>query len=159
MTDAPINDRYFDDFEVGERFEFGSVVIDYDEVIEFATKYDPQPFHIDPEAAKESVYGGIIASGWHTGSLMMRLLGEWFVGPSSMGSPGLEELRWLAPARPGDTLTLHVEVLDVRPSRSKPDRGIVLVAAEFFNQDGVKVVREVANMMLARRIPGQTPAT
>ena len=136
---------------MGETFTFGSVTLDEAEIIEFATKYDPQPFHIDREAAAASVYGGIIASGWHTGSLMMRLMGDDFLGPSSMGSPGLDELRWLAPARPGDTLTLRMEVLSMRPSSSKPDRGIILIASEFFNQDGVKVVRSVSNMMIARR--------
>lgn len=146
-------DRYYDDFAVGEIFTLGSVQVDEAEIIEFATRFDPQTFHIDPVAAADSVYGGLIASGWHTGSLMMRLLAEHFLGPSSMGSPGLDELRWLAPVRPDDTLTLQVEVLKMRPSASKPDRGILQMSHEMFNQDQVTVIRSVANMLIARRPP------
>ena len=151
-SDLPCPQRWFDDYEAGERFTFGSTTIDEAEIIEFGRAFDPQPFHIDPEAARRTVYGRLIASGWHTGSLMMRLLGEHLLGPSSMGSPGLDELRWLAPVHPGDRLTLVVEVLEMIPSRSKPDRGIVKMAHELVNQHGATVVRSVANMMIARRL-------
>ncbi|MXZ15911.1 MAG: MaoC family dehydratase [Acidimicrobiales bacterium] len=153
-SDIPCPQRWFDDYEAGERFTFGSTTIDEAEIIEFGRKFDPQPFHIDPEAARHTVYGRLIASGWHTGSIMMRLLGEHLLGPSSMGSPGLDELRWLAPVHPGDRLTLVVDVLELRPSRSKPDRGIVKMAHELVNQHGATVVRSVANMMIARRPRG-----
>lgn len=144
-------DRYYDDFHVGERFVLGSTTINQDEIVEFATRFDPQIFHTDPVAAKDTVYGGLIASGWHTGSLMMRLLADHFLGPSSMGSPGLDQLHWLAPVRPGDQLTLQVEVLEMRPSSSKPDRGIVKLTNELWNQDDEMVVRSVSNMMIMRR--------
>ena len=150
-SDIPCPQRWFDDYETGERFTFGSTTIDETEIIEFGRKFDPQPFHIDPEAARETVYGRLIASGWHTGSIIMRMLGAYLLGPSSMGSPGLDELRWLAPVYPGDSLTLVVEVLEIRPSRSKPDRGIIKMAHELVNQHGTTVVRSVANMMIARR--------
>ena len=150
-SDIPCPQRWFDDYEAGERFTFGTTTIDEAEIIEFGRKFDPQPFHIDPDAARASIFGGLIASGWHTGSIVMRMLNDEFLGPSSMGSPGLDELRWLAPVRPGDRLTLIAEVLEVIPSRSKPDRGIVKMAHELVNQDGTTVVRSVANMMIARR--------
>ena len=149
-SDLPCPQRWFDDFEVGERFTFGTTAIDEAEIIEFGLKFDPQPFHIDPAAARESIFGGLIASGWHTGSIMMRMLGDDLLGPSSMGSPGLDELRWLAPVYPGDRLTLVVEILEMRPSRSKGDRGIIKMSHELVNQDGTTVVRSVANMMIAR---------
>lgn len=158
-SDIPCPQRWFDDFEAGERFTFGATTIDEAEIIEFGRKFDPQPFHIDPEAARETIFGGLIASGWHTGSIVMRLLNDEFLGPASMGSPGLDELRWLAPVRPGDRLTLVAEVLEVRPSRSKPDRGIVKMAHELVNQDGTTVVRSVANMMIARHPSEQSAAT
>ena len=151
MNAVECPDRYYDDFRVGERFVLGSTTIDQEEIIEFATRFDPQIFHTDPVAAKETVYGGLIASGWHTGSLMMRLLADHFLGPSSMGSPGLDELRWLAPVRPGDELTLQVEVLEMRPSSSKPDRGIVRLTNELWNQRDEMVVRSVSNMLIMRR--------
>ncbi|MDG2111418.1 MAG: MaoC family dehydratase [Actinomycetota bacterium] len=149
-------DRYFDDFSEGESFTFGSAQIDESEIIEFATQFDPQVFHTDPVAAADTVYGGLIASGWHTGSLMMRLLTDHFLGPSSMGSPGLDELRWPAPVRPGDRLTLRVEILNARPSRSKPDRGILQMSHELINQDGVTVVRSIANMLIQRRTTAES---
>ena len=152
-SDLPCPERFFDDFEEGEVFTLGSVTVDEAEIIEFATRYDPQRFHVDPTVAADSIYGGLIASGWHTGSMMMRLLADDFLGPSSMGSPGLDELSWLAPVRPGDRLTLRVTVLSKRPSRTKPDRGILLMAHEMFNQNDVVVIRSKANMMIERPSP------
>ena len=157
-SDIPCPQRWFDDYEAGERFTFGTTTIDEAEIIEFGRKFDPQPFHIDPEAARNTVYGRIIASGWHTGSIIMRMLGEYLLGPSSMGSPGLDELLWPAPVYPGDRLTLVVEVLEVRPSRSKPDRGIIKMSHELVNQDCTTVVRSVANMMIARHPSRQSAA-
>ncbi len=118
--------EYFEDYVVGTVHEFGSVTVEEAEVIAFAQRFDPQPFHIDAMAAKQSVFGGLIASGWHTAAMMMGMIVEHYLAQSaSLGSPGIDELRWLKPVRPGDTLTARVTVLETRRSRSKPDRGIV----------------------------------
>ena len=131
----PLKERYFEDYTPGEVHEFGSHTVSAEEIIEFAQRYDPQPFHTDPQAAAGSVYGGLIASGWMTGGLMMRMLVDHFLSPlSSMGSPGLDELRWARPVRPGDTLRVRVAVIEARRSQSKPDRGILLVQQECLNQ-------------------------
>jgi acyl dehydratase len=133
--------RYFEDFTPGQVIELGSHTITRDEIIAFAKQFDPQPFHLDDEAAKKTIYGGLIASGWHTGSLMMRLLFDGLVKNTvSLGSPGVDELRWVKPVRPGDTLSGRVAVLECVPSRSKPDRGIVRSTIELRNQHGEVVV-------------------
>ena len=127
--------RWFEDYRTGLVLEFGAVRVDEAEVIEFARRYDPQPFHIDAGVAARGPYGGLIASGWHTGSIIMRLLVEHYLSPvSSLGSPGLDELRWLAPVRPGDTLSVRVTILEARRSQSKPDRGLVQALIEVLNQ-------------------------
>ena len=138
-TDTPFpaqgEQRWFEDYRTGLVLEFGAVRVDEAEVIEFARRYDPQPFHIDAGAAARGPYGGLIASGWHTGSIIMRLLVEHYLSPvSSLGSPGLDELRWLAPVRPGDTLSVRVTILEARRSQSKPDRGLVQALIEVLNQ-------------------------
>src|SRR3990167_356292 len=117
---------YFEDFEIGKTIEVGTRTINEEEIIEFATKYDPQPFHVDHDAAEKSVFGGIIASGWQTCSMMMRMMVDGYLrDSSSLGSPGVDEVRWLKPVRAGDTLTVTTTVLDARASASKPDRGVV----------------------------------
>src|SRR4051794_9897052 len=114
--------RYYEDFVQGQRIELGSVSFSPEEIVEFATKYDPQPMHIDPEAARASIYGGLIASGWHTAAKYMRLLVDSVIGEAkSHGSPGVDNLRWLKPVRPGDTLSGRFTILDCRPSNSRPD--------------------------------------
>ena len=129
--------RYFEDFEVGMTSEFGPRVITEAEIIDFAAQWDPQPFHLDGEAARASMYGGLIASGWHTAGLMMRLYVEHYLTHvASLASPGLDELRWLKPVRPGDVLSVRVTVLKTVPSRSKPDRGAVTSFVEVINQAG-----------------------
>ena len=144
--------RYLEDFEPGAVYQAGSVTISEAEIVEFATRYDPQPFHLDPEAAKASPYGGLIASGWHTVAATMRLLVEKvFNDAASMGSPGVDELRWLLPVRPGDTLTPRAIVLETRPSRSKPDRGILRFRVEVENQDGQMVMSMVGAGIIGRR--------
>ena len=148
---VPWPDRFYEDYAVGDELSFGSVTMDEGDMIDFALRYDPQPFHIDREAAAASLYGGLIASGWQTGSLMMRMLTEGMLGPSSMGSPGLDEVRWTAPVRPGDQLSVRVEILEMRTSRSKPDRGIIRMRQQMVNQNDVVVMTQVANMMIARR--------
>ena len=148
---APV--RYFEDYPVGTVLDLGSAAVDRDELIAFAQRYDPQPFHVDPQAARASVYGGLIASGWMTGSLMMRRLVEAFLSPeSSLGSPGIDELRWLVPVRPGDILNVRATVLEATPSRSKPDRGVVRTLFEALNQNG-EVVMSMKAMNLLRREP------
>lgn len=127
-------ERWFEDYTPGLVVEFGAESVLEDEVIAFARRYDPQPFHIDADAAARGPFGGLAASGWHTGCLMMRMLVEHYLSPSSLGSPGLDELRWLVPVRPGDTLSVRVTVLEARRSRTKPDRGLVKSLMEVLNQ-------------------------
>jgi acyl dehydratase len=125
-----------------------------EDILSFARQFDPQPFHVDPEAAKESVFGELIASGWHTGAMWMRLYVDAMLGgPTSQGSPGIEELRWLAPVRPGDTLHGRLTVLDATPSSRRPDRGTVRIRGEMMNQDGVTVLSMVSRGHFARRAP------
>ena len=123
---VPAHDRWFEDYIPGTIYEFDGFEVEQEAVVRFAREFDPQPFHIDEQAATESVFGGLIASGWHTASLMMRVLvDEYISSVASLSSPGIDELRWLAPVRPGDTLRVRATVLEARRSRSKPDRGIV----------------------------------
>jgi acyl dehydratase len=144
--------RYLEDFHVGETIDLGTCTISRDEILEFARRYDPQPFHIDEEAARRSIYGGLIASGWHTTALLMRLLVDGMVaGAQSMGSPGVDEIRWLTPVRPGDTLAARAVVLDVVPSRSKSDRGHLRTRYEMFNQKGDKVMTMISLGIFRRR--------
>ena len=133
---------YFDDFTVGDVFELGEIEVTEADIVEFATKYDPQPFHIDPAAARASPFGGLIASGWHTGSMYMRLLADGLLhDSSSQGASGIEDMRWLAPVRPGDTLRARYEVVEAARSETKPNRGTVQFQSEMVNQDGVVVLR------------------
>jgi len=133
---APITDRYFEDYRPGFVGEYGSITVSQEEVIEFARRFDPQEFHRDPIMAARGPFGGLIASGWHTSSLMMRLYADHFVSKvAGLGSPGIDELRWTRPVRPGDTLSIRVTILEARRSSSKPDRGLVRVQIEVLNQD------------------------
>ncbi|MGB7180643.1 MAG: MaoC family dehydratase [Burkholderiaceae bacterium] len=139
---VPVKDRYFEDYVAGEEIHFGSYEVTEEEIIEFASKYDPQYFHIDPQAARESHFGGLIASGWMTGSIMMRMMVDGFVAhKSSMGSPGLDEIRWLIPVRPGDKLRGKAIINSTRRSESKPDRGVINTTWEVFNQHDEVVMR------------------
>jgi acyl dehydratase len=148
MPNAP--ERYFEDYLPGSVSEFGSIALDEAEIIDFAKRFDPQEFHIDPEAAARGPFGGLIASGWHTGALMMRMMVDNYLSKaSSLGSPGIDELRWLRPVRPGDTLRLRATVLDTKRSQSKPDRGVVWTLTEVLNQNG-EVVMSVKAMTLIR---------
>ncbi len=130
-------DRYFEDYPVGEQVEFGSYRMTEEQIVAFARDFDPQPFHIDKDAARQSVYGGLVASGWHTASAMMRMMVDHFISPkTSMGSPGMDEIRWLKPVRPGDTLRVRVTILSAKRSTSKPDRGVIDQRVEVINQHG-----------------------
>jgi acyl dehydratase len=147
--------RYFEDYVPGLTVDCGSFTMNEADIIAFAKEYDPQSFHVDPAAAKDGPYGGLIASGWHTTSMMMRLLVEHYISPeSSLGSPGVDELRWLRPARPGDTLHVRATVRDARRSASKPDRGIITTLGELTNQNGELVMRLIATNFALLRDPG-----
>lgn len=143
--------RYWEDFQPGETLVLGTRTLTEDEMVEFARRWDPQPFHVDPEAAKESVFGGLVASGWHTGALWMRMYVDAVLGAASRGSPGIEELRWLAPVRPGDTLTASLTVLETTPSERDRTRGTVRIRAEMTNQDGVTVMAMTSRGHFGRR--------
>ena len=144
--------RFWEDFEVGDEAVHGSHTITEEEIVAFAREYDPQPFHLDPAAAAASPFGGLIASGWHTAAIYMGLyVRNAMDDTAGMGSPGVEELRWLAPVRPGDTLTARSRVVDAWPSESDPGRGTMVGENELVNQDGVVVLRFRARMHLARR--------
>ncbi len=142
----------FEDFAAGQVYELGSTSVTEEAIVAFAREFDPQPFHLDPDAAAESVFGGLIASGWHTGAMWMRLYVDSLLGgASSQGSPGVEELRWLAPVRPGDTLTGRLTVLETTPSERRPDRGTVRIRGEMVNQDGVTVMSMTSRGHFGRR--------
>ena len=151
VHDRPFG-RHFEDFEVGEVTDVGPVSVTEAEIVEFALRFDPQPFHVDPEAAKDSPFGGLIASGWHTTALFMGMfVREILLDAASLGSPGIEEIRWTAPVRPGDTLTGRVTVTDVQPSARTAGRGTVFTTNEVFNQDGDLVMTLKARGFFARR--------
>ena len=145
--------RWFEDFAEGDVFTFGEYLVTEEEITEFARKYDPQPFHIDANAAKSSSFGGLVASGWMTGSILMRMMCDHFIcAESAMGSPGLDNVRWLHPVRPGDCLHARVTVLEIRRSRSKPDRGSITHRQEAINQNGT-VVMSLQGIALYRSRP------
>jgi len=128
--------RYFEDYVPGSVFEYGSITLSQDEIVEFAKRFDPQFIHTDPLAAAQGPFGGLIASGWHTAAVMMRLFVDHYLSHvASMASPGIDELRWLRPVRPGDSLSIRVSILEANRSRSKPDRGMVRSLIEVLNQD------------------------
>ena len=147
-------ERWFEDYFPGTTAAYGPIRVDEAQVVEFAREFDPQPIHVDPDAAAAGPFGGLIASGWHTCALMMRLFAQEYLSPaSSLGSPGVDELRWLLPVRPGDRLVLRTTVEEARPSRSKPDRGIVRTRIELLNQADDVVLRMVAMNLIRTRPP------
>jgi acyl dehydratase len=147
--------RYWEDFKVGEVERIGEKRVERHEVVDFARRYDPQPFHIDEAAAKHSMYGGLIASGWHTCAMVMRMMCDAYLAQAaSVGSPGIENLKWLKPVRPGDTISARRTTLDTRASKSKPDIGIVNNLWEVFNQKGEMVMSMQGHGMFKRRHPG-----
>lgn len=153
---APRGDRWFEDYEPGSVHEFGSIQVTEDDILDFGRRFDPQLFHTDREAAAATEYGGLIASGWHTAGMMMRLYSDHYLSTAStLVSPGVDELRWLAPVRPGDELSIRVTVVDARRSRSRPDRGIVRSAVEVLNQRREVVMTVTAiNFILVRPAAG-----
>ena len=156
--ETPVEDRYFEDYVTGSVHEFGTIKVEEKGIIAFAKQFDPQLFHTDPEAAKSTIYGGLIASGWHTASLMMReCVRHYLPRAASLGSPGIDELRWNLPVRPGDALGVRATVLRATRSRSKPDRGIVQSLFEVLNQkrDVVMSVKGVNFILCRSPQPGE----
>ena len=144
---------YFEDLAPGTVLEFGDAEMTAEAIIEFATQFDPQPFHLDPEAAKHSLFGGLCASGWHTASVMMRLWVDNYLSPeTSLGSPGVDEVRWHRPVFPGDRLRCRIEILDATPSRSKPFMGTVRSKCQVLNQNS-DVVMSLNGIGFFRRKP------
>ena len=150
---------YFEDFYPGQQIALGSRSVSEAEIIAFATQFDPQPFHVDHDAAAASIFGGVIASGWHTCAMMMRLVVDGLMSESSsMGSPGLDSVRWLLPVRAGDTISVTYLTKEVKPSASRPERGVVWSKWEARNQHG-EVVCTIEGMgMFGRRPAGQAHA-
>jgi len=150
---VPVENRYLEDYEPGSVHEFGSISAEESDIIEFARRFDPQIFHTVPRAARNTMYGGLIASGWHTASLMMRLFVDHYLsGIARLGWPGVDELRWKKPVRPGDTLSLRVTVMETKRSRSKPDRGVLTSFIEILNQKHIVVMSmKAVNFLLCRQ--------
>jgi len=150
---------WWEDLVVGETRDLGQTSPTAEDIVAFARQFDPQPFHLDPEAARHSVFGALCASGWHTCSLAMRLMVTHFLHESSsLGSPGLENIRWLKPVYPGDTLRLQHTLIEKRAMRKRPDVGLVRTVWEMFNQHGEKVLHMEGYGMFRRREPGTEAA-
>jgi acyl dehydratase len=151
---APIDDRYFEDYVPGAVYEYGYVTVTEADILDFARQFDPQPMHVDPEFAAQGPFHGLIASGWHTAGIMMRMFVDHYLSRvASLASPGLDELRWPAPVRPGDSLRLRATVVEARRSRSKPDRGLVRTQSELINQNDEIVLRVTAMNIIGARTP------
>jgi acyl dehydratase len=149
-----LGELYFEDFTPGRQFQSSTATVTEADILDFARRFDPQVFHLDPEAAKTTPFGGLIASGIHTIALTFSLvLRTGMLAASSLGSPGLDDVRWRVPVRPGDTLRVIAEVLSARSSRSKPDRGIVTMRYRTFNQRSEEVMTMTGNQLVRRRAP------
>jgi len=149
---APIGDRYFEDYQTGTVYEYGYVEVTEAEILAFARRFDPQPIHVDAAFAAAGPFGGLIASGWHTGAIFMRMFADHYVTRvASLASPGIDELRWPAPLRPGDRLRLRATTVETRRSRSKPDRGLVRTRGELLNQDDRAVLSLIAMNLFGLR--------
>jgi acyl dehydratase len=149
---APPEDRYFEDYVEGAVYGHGYATVAEEEIVAFARRFDPQPIHADARLAAAGPFGGLIASGWHTGGIFMRLFADHYLSRvASLGSPGVNELRWPVPVRPGDRLRLRTTTIETRRSRSKPDRGVVRTRAELLNQDNLTALSlVVVNLLLLR---------
>lgn len=147
-----IDERYFEDYASGMVTNYGPIEVDAAEIVDFARRYDPQEFHVDPVRAAEGPFCGLVASGWHTASMMMRVLVDRYLSRvASLGSPGVDELRWLAPVRPGDRLWVHITVIEARRSRSKPDRGMLRLLIEVCSERGdILMTVKTMTLMLCR---------
>ena len=144
--------RYLEDFAAGQTFGSGRVRVDKDRIKSFAAEFDPQPFHLDEEAARNSIFGGLAASGWHTAAITMKLLVEGELKPvGGIVGTGFDDFRWPRPVRPGDELRVESEILEVRPSKSRPNQGMIKVRTTTLNQDGDAVQINVGNLVVPRR--------
>lgn len=142
---------FLDDLEAGQIYHLGSQTLSEEDIVAFGERYDPQPFHVDARAAAATIYGGVIASGWQTACVFMRLFVDSLLSRSAaMGSPGLDALRWLKPVRPGDRLHARVEVLETRPSRTKPDRGLAKLRCVVTNGSDEEILTFVANVLFQK---------
>jgi len=149
-----MTERYLEDFTVGQIFGSGRLRIDEEQIKRFASQFDPQPFHLDGRAARDTIFRGLAASGWHTAALTMRLLVESELKPAGgIVGAGIDELRWPLPLRPGDELRVESEVLDVRPSKSRPEQGMIKVRTTTFNENGEAVQIFVGNLVVPRKSP------
>jgi acyl dehydratase len=147
-----LSGRYLDDFAVGQTFGSGRLRIDKEQIFAFAAEFDPQPFHLDEAAARHSIFGGLAASGWHTAAVTMRLLlGSELKPAGGIIGAGLDECRWPRPVRPGDELRIECEVIEVRPSKSRPEQGLIKLRTTTLNQDGEAVLVHVVNLVVLRR--------
>ena len=145
---------YWEDFREGEVREFGETQVKREDIVRFASEFDPQPFHVDDDAARKTMFGGLIASGWHTAAMAMRMMCDaYLLKSASLGSPGIEQLKWLLPVRPGDTLRMRLTVLESRPMQSKPGVGLVRSRHEVLNQHGQAVMQMEGYGMFRRRSP------
>jgi acyl dehydratase len=150
--DLNMSGRYLEDFAVGQTFRSGRLQIDRERIKTFAAEFDPQPFHLDEDVARNTIFGGLAASGWHTAAVTMRLLVEGELKPAGgIVGAGFDEFRWPRPVRPGDELRVESEVIDVRPSRSRPDQGLIKVRTTTLNQNGDAVQITVGNLVVPRR--------
>jgi acyl dehydratase len=149
---APRDDRYFEDYQAGAVYEYGYRQVSEAEILDFARQFDPQPIHVDPGFAQGGPFGGLIASGWHTSSLTMRLIADHYLSTvASLASPGIDELRWPAPLRPGDIVRLRGEIVEARVSRSKPDRGLIRTKVSLITQNDQDVLSFTAMNLMLRR--------
>jgi acyl dehydratase len=152
---VPIDDRYLEDYTSGAVYEYGHIQVTEAEILEFARAYDPQPIHVDPVFAAGGPFGGLIASGWHTTGIFTRLLVAHYLSRvASLASPGIDELRWPAPLRPGDSVRPRATILEVRLSRSKPDRGLVRTRGQLISQNDEDVLRLDLMNIISRRAAG-----
>ncbi|CAN0490972.1 unnamed protein product, partial [Phaeothamnion confervicola] len=149
---------YWEDFKPGLVFEHGPRRLPRDEMVAFAAEFDPQPMHLDEVAARDTMLGGLAASGWYVCCILMRMCVDAFVGESSsMGAPGVEEVKWLLPVRPDDELSLRATVLETRASKSRPDMGLVRYEFELFDKGGRRVMTLTTSLMMGRRPAGAAP--
>jgi acyl dehydratase len=147
-----MSERYLEDFAAGQRYGSGRLAVDKERIKSFAGEFDPQPFHLDEEAARRSIFGGLAASGWHTAAMTMRLLVQSEFKPAGgIIGAGFDDFRWPAPVRPGDELHLEIEVLEVRPSKSRPNQGLLKIRTTTKNQKGEAVQVSVGNLIVPRR--------
>jgi acyl dehydratase len=156
---APVSKLHWEDFSPGRVFQHGPRRVTREEIVGFAAEFDPQPMHLDEAAARATLLSGLSASGWHSCCILMRMCTDSFVlNSASMGAPGVDEVKWLRPIRPGDALTLRATVLEIRASNSRPDMGFVRFMFELLNQAGECAMTLTTSLMMGRRISGSGPA-